>query len=39
MITDKEALAIATYIAYIKKYKEGLITNNGNIINLAQSLE
>lgn len=38
-ITDKEALAIATYCAYITKYKEGLITNNGNILQLAQTLE
>ena len=38
-LTDKEANAIATYIAYVKKYKEGLITNNPNIINLASSLE
>lgn len=38
-ITDKEALAIATYCAYITKYKEGLITNNGNILQLAQALE
>ena len=37
-VTDKEAQAIATYIAYITKYKEGLRTNNGNILNLAQSL-
>lgn len=38
-ITDKEANAIATYIAYTQKYKEGLITNNANIINLAKSLK
>jgi len=31
-LTDKEATAIATYIAYITKFKEGLITNNPNII-------
>ena len=38
-INSKEAIAIATYCAYIKKYKEGLMTNNPNIINLAQTLE
>lgn len=38
-LTDKEAKAIATYIAYITKYKEGLSTNNANIMNLAVSLE
>ena len=27
-ISDKEALAIATYIAYVTKYKESLLTNN-----------
>ena len=38
-LTDKEAHAIATYIAWIQKYKEGLKTNNTVIINLAQNLE
>lgn len=38
-LTDKEALAIATYIAYVQKYKEGLVTNNGGIIQLASTLE
>lgn len=38
-LTEKEANAIATYIAYITKYKEGLITNNTVIINLAKSLK
>lgn len=38
-ITDKEANAIATYCAYITKYKEGLKTNNANIIQLATALE
>ncbi len=37
-ITDKEALALATYTAYITKYKEGLMTNNTNIIQLAENL-
>lgn len=38
-LTDKEANAIATYIAYVTKYKEGLVTNNTVIINLAKSLK
>lgn len=37
-ITDKEALAVATFCAYTIKYKEGLITNNPNIIALAENL-
>ena len=37
-LTNKEAIAISTYIAYTQKYKEGLKTNNGNIINLATNL-
>jgi len=31
-LTDKEATAIATYIAYVIKFKEGLITNNQAIV-------
>ena len=38
-LTDKEAKAIATFLAYSQKYKEGLKTNNTVIINLAQNLE
>lgn len=38
-LTDKEALAIATYCAYVQKFKEGLMTNNGNIVQLANSLK
>lgn len=38
-LTDKEANAIATYIAYIKKFKEGLITNNSNIIQQSSVLK
>lgn len=38
-LTDKEALAIATYCAYVTKFKEGLMTNNGNIIQLANTLK
>lgn len=38
-ITDAEALALATYCAWITKYKEGLSTNNPQIINLATGLK
>lgn len=38
-LSDKEATAIASYIAYIYKFKEGLITNNPNIINLANTIK
>lgn len=38
-LTDKEALAIATYCAYTTKFKEGLMTNNGNIIQMANVLK
>lgn len=37
-LSDKEALAIATYCAYVAKYKEGLRTNNVNIIRLSETL-
>lgn len=37
-ITDKEATALATYCAYVIKYKEGIQTNNANIIALAENL-
>lgn len=38
-LSDKEAMAIATYIAYVNKFKEGLKTNNGDIIKMSQILE
>lgn len=38
-LSTKEATAIATFIAYVEKYKEGLKTNNTVMINLANSLE
>lgn len=38
-LTNKEALAIATYCAYITKFKEGLRTNNNTIIQMANMLE
>lgn len=37
-ITDKEAVAIATYCAYIQKYKEGLMTNNAGLMQIAETL-
>lgn len=38
-LTDKEATAIATYLAYVDKYKEGLKTNNGGLLQIAATLE
>lgn len=38
-LTDKEAAAIAAYCAYISKFKEGMMTNNANIIQLANTLK
>lgn len=38
-ITDKEALALATYCAWITKYKESLSTNNAQLANLATTLK
>lgn len=38
-ITDKEAMALATYCAYVIKFKEGIKTNNANIIQFAQELK
>lgn len=37
-LTDKEALALATYIAYVTKYKEGLKTNNPQIVQQSELL-
>lgn len=37
-INDKEALAIATYCAYIAKFKEGLRTNNKISVQMAENL-
>ena len=37
-LTDKEATAIATYIAYVLKFRESLQTNNANISNQAVQL-
>lgn len=38
-LTDKEALAIATYCAYVVKFKEGIRTNNASAIQLADTLQ
>lgn len=38
-ITDKEATAIATFIAYTIKFKEGLITNNATSIEQSNYLK
>lgn len=37
-VTDKEARAIATYCAYVTKFKEGLMTNNTSILEVANLL-
>ena len=37
-LTDKEANALATYIAYVTKYKEGLKTNNQALIQQSDML-
>lgn len=38
LITDAEALAIATFIAYTTKFKEGILTNNPDTVKMAQFL-
>lgn len=38
-INDKEAIAIADYIAYTVKYKEALRTNNKNLFTMAQEIK
>ncbi len=38
-ITDKEAMALATYCAWITKFKDGLATSNTTTINLANTLK
>ena len=38
-INDKEAIAIAEYIAYVIKYKEAIRTNNRNVLQMAQELK
>ncbi|MGN0966094.1 MAG: hypothetical protein ACI4OP_00660 [Candidatus Coprovivens sp.] len=38
-INQKEAIAIADYIAYTVKYKEALRTNNANLFKIASDLK
>ena len=38
-LSDKEATAIATYLAYVTKFKEGLVTNNANTLQIANALK
>lgn len=38
-ITDKEAIAIAEYIAYTQKYKEAIKTNNQMVLKMATDLK
>lgn len=38
-ITQKEAIAIATYTAYVEKYKEGISKSSAGIIQIASLLE
>ena len=38
LVTEKEAQAIAAYIAYAYLYKDGIKRRDGNMINLAQDL-
>ena len=38
-INDKEAIAIAEYIAYVTKYKEAIRTNNQYVLKMAQELK
>ena len=39
MLNDKEVNAIAAFAAYVTKYKEGIQTNNANLINIANELK
>lgn len=39
LINDKEAVAIADYIAYTIKYKEALRSNNSNVFQMAQTIK
>lgn len=39
LINDKEAIAIADYIAYTIKYKEALRSNNSDIFQMAQTIK
>ena len=39
LINDKEMRAIASYVAYARTYREGLMKKDGNIINLANTMK
>lgn len=39
LINDKEAIAIADYIAYTIKYKEAIRTNNSSVFQIAQTIK
>ena len=39
LINDKEAIAIADYIAYTVKYKEALRSNNSTVFQIAQTIK
>ena len=39
IINDKEAIAIADYIAYTVKYKEALRSNNASVFQMAQTIK
>lgn len=39
LITDKEAYAIATYVAYTVKFKQGFASNKGDLIQMANLLK
>lgn len=39
MINDKESIAIATYCAYVSKFKEGMISNNKDTLYFAELLK
>lgn len=38
-ITDKEAMAIATYVAYVTKFKESIISPNKQNVEIAEALK
>ena len=39
LVNDKELTAIATFVAYASKYKEGIKKNDSNLLKIAQTLE
>ena len=39
LVNEKELTAIATFVAYASKYKEGLKKNDANLLKIAQTLE